>query len=344
MRATVSALESLADKNLRLIASAGLPTWELAACLGGNSGLGLELIVPGRQDEGGREYFAKILRNLALDRKNTRPVFAGPRSARDFYAVRDRMALELADIVYPVSIRPGGRLDALLAEFLKKGKQVREDFRIKFSRNAWTPSYSFPMDKLNPQLRLFERGWLTHWTHTWPGAWPGEEPREFYRDMLADPGNYVRDARATLVRIIGEGLLRGSSWKMPSGEPAVSFTALTPAEAVGLMRWRKRYARYSLEPYGLALRRESLERAGTRPVRYLRNRDTVPSGEERLFTQSAGRKGNWTVEKEWRLRGDLKLEEFAKEELVLITADSEVSVAFQEKFDPPWEVIPLFNI
>ncbi len=343
MRALVSALESLAGKNVRLIASAGLPTWELAAYLGGKSGLGLELIVPGRQDNRGREYFAKILRGLGLDPQNTRPVFTGSRSTGDFYAVRDRMALELAEVVYPVSIRPGGRLDTLLAEFLTKGKQVRQDFRIKFSRAPWTPSYSFPMDKLNPKLRLFESGWLTHWTHTWPGAWPGEEPREFYRDLLADPANYVRDARATLARIISEGLLRGSSWKMPSGESAISFTALTPAEAIELMRWRKRYARYSLEPYGLAFRQESLERAGTRPVRYLRNRDTVPSGEERLFTQSAGRKGNWTVEKEWRLRGNLKLEEFAKEELVLVTADLEDSVVFQEKFDPPWEVISLFS-
>lgn len=342
VKATANALENLRDKSVRLLASVGLNVWELMSYLGSKLGLEIELIVPGTEDEEGWGSFSKALKALSLDKERTRPVFAGRRSVRDFFTMRDRLAFELADVVYPISVRPGGRLDALLEEFSNSGKEVCDQFRIKWSRVSWTPSYCFPMEKLNPELQLFERGWLTHWTHTWPGAWPGEEPWEFYRDMLADRGNYVRDAKQTLKRIIGEGLLRGSSWKMPSGESAISFTALSPAEAIGLMRWRKRYTRYSLEPYGLVFRQESLEGQGARPVHYLRPRDPVPSGEERLFTQSAGRKGNWVVEREWRLKGDLKLEEFTREELVLITEDSEISEVFRTKFSPIWEVIPLF--
>ncbi len=342
VKATVKAMENLMDKSVRLLASIGLNTWELTAYLGGKLGLDLELIVPGGEDEEGWGSFTEALKALRLDREHTRPVFAGKGSVRDFFAMRDRLAFELAKVVYPISVRPGGRLDGLLREFSNSGKEVCDQFRIKWSRVSWTPSYCFPMEKLNPELQLFEQGWLTHWTHTWPGAWPGEEPWEFYRDMLADRRSYVRDAKETLKRIIGEGLLRGSSWKMPSGESAISFTALSPVEAISLMRWRKRYTRYSLEPYGLAFRQEPLERQGAREVCYLRPREPVPSGEERLFTQSAGRKGNWAVEREWRLKGDLKLEKFTRKELVLITEDSEVSEVFRTKLNPIWEVIPLF--
>ena len=342
VKATVNALENLRDKSVRLLASVGLNTWELTAYLGSKLGMDLELIVPDAEDEEGWGSFAKALKAFSLDRERTRPVFTGRASVRDFFTARDRLAFELANVVYPISVRPGGRLDALLKEFSNSGKEVCDQFRIKWSRVSWTPSYCFPMEKLNPELQLFERGWLTHWTHTWPGAWPAEEPWEFYQDMLADRGNYVRDAKQTLKRVIGEGLLRGSSWKMPRSESAISFTALSPVEAISLMRWRKRYTRYSLEPYGLAFRQESLERRGARPVRYLRLREPVPSGEERLFTQSAGRKGNWAVEREWRLKGDLRLEDFTTEELVLIAENSEVSEVFRRKLDPIWKVVPLF--
>ncbi|MEA2064173.1 MAG: hypothetical protein U9P14_10775, partial [Gemmatimonadota bacterium] len=254
-------------------------------------------------------------------------------------------AFELADIVCPISVRPGGRLDLLSAEFSNSGKEFHDDFRVKWSRVSWSPKYRFPMDEINPELRVFEQGWLTHWTHTWPGPWPSEQAWEFYRDMLAEPETYVRDARATLSRIISEGLLRASSWKMPAEEPAVGFTALAPAEALGLMRWRKRYTRYSFEPFGLALRLEPLERLGARPVRYLKPDETARLGTgkiDKLFTQSAGRKGNWAAEREWRCRGDLPLGSFTKEELVLFAADSETAETIKAGLKQAWEVIPLF--
>jgi len=342
VKATLRAMESLAKKGVRVIASVGLSSWELTAFLAARLGMELSLIVPGREEGKGRDYFDRALSDLGLDREKTRPVFAGKEPGRGFYAARDRRALELAQIVYPISMRPGGRLETLLAGFSTAEKEVREDFSTKWSRRSWTPSYNFPMEKLNPKLKIFARGWLAHWTHTWPGAWPGEKPWEFYRDMLAGGQGYVRDARRTLTRIIGERLLRGSSWRMPQGESMVSFTASDPLEALGLMRWRKRYTRYSLEPYGLAFRKKSLESLGARPVRYLGPDDPLPVGDERLFSQSAGRKGNWTVEREWRLRGDLHLERFSREELVLITADSTAAGVFKADFNPPWEVVPLF--
>ena len=68
-----------------------------------------------------------------------------------------------------------------------------------------------------------------------------ERSLEFYRDLLASPGSYVRSARNTLMRMLAERIIRGSTWKIPGGELAVSFTALPPPDTLPLMRWRKRY-------------------------------------------------------------------------------------------------------
>ncbi|MBN2288238.1 MAG: hypothetical protein JXQ83_02825 [Candidatus Glassbacteria bacterium] len=342
VQATVRALESLKGKALRLTASVGLHNWALTAYLGGRLGLDLDLIVPFGQDSRGRECFARTLSALALERRKTRPVFTGCTDGRDFYGVRDRLALETAEVVYPVSLRPGGRLEKLLGELAQGKKEIREEFRVKWSGRPWTPRYCLPLDRLNPALERLGRGLLIHWTHSWPGPWPGEEPWEFYREMLAGGEDYVRDARATLLEIIAGGRLRGSSWKMPAGEPAVSFTALSPAEAVGLMRWRRRYTRYTFEPYGLAFSRESLERLGAAAVRYLGPGERAGPGEDRLFTQSTGRKGNWEAEKEWRFRGDLDLGGFKPGELVLIVPDEEQAGRFRTGTGFPGEVVPLF--
>jgi hypothetical protein len=340
--ATINVLENLKGENLCLITSIGLNTWELVACLGGRLGMNQILIIPGRDNNEGRARFAQALSDFALARDRTLPVYADSRSDVDFYSTRDRLAVEMSEIIYPVSVRPGGRLDTLLNEFGNAGKQVREEFKVKWSRDSWTPSYNLPLDRINPELQLYKRDWLTHWTHTRAGPWPGEPSWKFYSDILAGGQEYPRDARATLARIVGENLLRASSWKMPGAEPMISFTALAPADAAGLMRWRKRYTRYSVEPYGLAFRRESLEHLGARPVSYIEPGDPKPTVDEKMFSQSAGRKGNWEAEQEWRLQGDLSLECFGREDLVLITQSKESAEIFRARYDPFWEVIPLF--
>ena len=342
VKSTINVLDCLAKENVCLIASIGLNTWELVACLGGRLGMEQMLIIPGKEDNEGRARFAEVLSDLALKRERTQAIYVDCRSDESFYSMRDRLSVEMSEVIYPVSVRPAGRLDTLLTEFGNEGKQIREEFRVKWSRKSWTPGYNLPMDRLNPELKQYERDWLTHWTHTWAGPWPDEPSWKFYFDMAESGQEYCRDAKATLARIVGEKILRASSWKMPSAVSMISFTALAPAEAVGLMRWRKRYTRYSIEPYGLAFRRASLEHLGARPVSYIKPGDSQPALEERIFSQSAGRKGNWEAEQEWRLQGDLSLECFGRDDLVLITESKESTEKFRAGYDPFWQVVPLF--
>jgi hypothetical protein len=122
--------------------------------------------------------------------------------------------------------------------------------------------------------------------------------------MLARPTRYVRSARETLVRILRERSIRASSWKIPGQVPVVSLTENTPETAITLMKWRKRFVRYTYEPYGIAICRDALESA-----RYVIYADhaNAPDPDAWMF-QSPGEFADWTREREWRHPGDIGID------------------------------------
>ena len=125
---------------------------------------------------------------------------------------------------------------------------------------------------------------------------------------------------------------------MPGGQAAVSFTALSPAEAVPLMRWRKRYTRYSFEPYGLAFRCKFLTKLGARPVEYYQPGRKPTKERETLFYQSMGRVGDWKAEKEWRLPGNLDLEQIPESDMLIIVPDREEKTKLERQLKVPWQI------
>ena len=321
VRATEAALKELAGRpEIRLVTSTGLASWELSAYLGGALGMNILLIVPGAETGTAGRELERLLEGFKLDRGRTRLAFTGPGPPRELMARRDRLAFEMADIICPVSLRPGGKLEKLLEEFVP-AKKIVEKFRTAWSAKRFNPGYSVSGKELDPRTSDLGLKWLFHWTRSNPGRWPDEPPWRFYHDLLASPSAYVRDARATLKRMVLEGRLSGTIWRMPSGEKAVSFSAAPPSEMLSLMRWRKRYAHYSFEPYGLAVAKSALESLGARLVTYYPT-GCPPKGDiDRLFFQSAGRQGDWRVEREWRLRGDLELKGLDLREVALIVPD-----------------------
>lgn len=321
VRATAAALDSLDPGGHVLITSVGLANWELTAHLAAVKGFPQLVALPGEDDGAGRRYYERCLDELGLEEQLTSPLFAGKCDSRSFRAIRDRLAFETAELVYPVSVRPGGRLDTLLREFAAAGGRVSDDFRVEYAAGGWRPGYRFDSAPLNPALREFSSGWLTHWTHSRPGPWPGEKPASFYSGMLATPDLYVRSAGATLARIISDQVIRGSSLHMSGGAMMVSLTGLPVSEALPLMRWRSRWRRWSMEPFGISFRREALVRLGARRVSY---HDDIPADlaqGERKFSQRRGRVTDWRGEREWRLSGDLPLGAVAADQIAVLVYD-----------------------
>ena len=331
IQATVKLVDMLARKNVTLLCSTEPSPWDLATYLAGRHRMNVELIVKAGNNDAGEAEFCRILDHCDLDSMRTTPLYLEKTYRLSSYQkkiwqARDRFAVEKAHVIYPVSIRPGGRLDHIMSSEQANDK-VRNDFRIHWSKSGNRPDYEFKGRTVNP---LPSGNWLVHWTRASQGPWPGEKARQFYRDLLDNPAVYVRNAEATLARILGEQHIRGSSWKIPGDERAIAFTALSIEDALPLMRWRKRFVRYTFEPYGIAVRRSALIDCGARAVCYNRE-ETDDSKYDRLFVHAPGEITDWTREKEWRIRGDLSLEKIDKRDLIALVPDYKTKREIHEK-------------
>jgi hypothetical protein len=138
-----------------------------------------------------------------------------------------------------------------------------------------------------------------------------------------------------------ESLLRGSSWKIGAHTPVVALTELSLMESLKLMRWRSRWSRWSLEPYGIAIHKNAAESLGIRPVRYVDSKEwTRVLDHEKPFTHSKGTNADvWPAEREWRLVGDLSLERISAEDLRIITRGREELARL--KPDCPYPVLSI---
>ncbi len=308
IQGTIKAVNSLSGQPVKMLCSTEPVMWDFVTYLAGKNSMEIILIVMACDDNPGRDEFSRLVEEYALDINSTTPLFLGEQPGnqpKKIWRLRDRLAFETADTVYPVSIKPGGKLDKLISE-AGYSEKVGNEFRIpRTHENLWhcVTSYDFSGYSVNP----FPDGkWIVHWTRSSHGQWPAEKAWEFYRDLVNHPESYVRSARETLRRILTEQLIRGSSWKLPGGQKAVALTSLPPEESVSLMRWRKRFVRFSFEPYGVAIGQDVLVRMGAREIRY-EKKDSA-SSQDSLFVQSPGEKADWTKEKEWRIRGDIELD------------------------------------
>jgi len=316
IRAPENAVAALSRMpGIRLYISSDPLPWSLVAFLAGRWGIPVLFAVRSRDCAEGRRMFEDALADFGLQKRLVAPLFTGwkasPESKKS-WPQRDRILIASADAVYPVSIRPGGRLDALIDGM--DGSRVRDDYRISYTRNRRRIDMNFT-DKCMAALPKGE--WLLHWTRTRHGLWPGETQREFWSDVLAEPDRYVRTAADSLARILRERTIRGSGRHLPHGRTAVGFTSLSPAEALKLMRWRKRYAEFSYEPYGIAVRKKAAVQAGCLPVAYGCNAGTDP-----LFVHAPGPENMWSGECEWRLEGNCSLGRFHDEDMLAIVPDT----------------------
>jgi hypothetical protein len=343
--ATAQAVDSVIRQGLAVITSTGLNTWELTAHLVNIRGGRQIIVLPSMDEELIPPLITQTINDFKLD--PTRCLFVAPSSdsvlgkrAKDFWPERDRVAVELAEVVLPLSMRPGGNLDRLLNQAETAGKEICNDFRVDYRRPVDRVRYDFEGCTLNPALDDPNRRYLIHWTRSSHEPYPAETRFEYYRDILASD-TYCRSAYHTLTRIAVDRTIRSTDRFIRGGHQVVSFSALKPREAVKLMRWRRRYVCYSFEPYGVAIRKDAAIAAGLRPVVY--GDDDLYSqlaDSDRPFFQNRGSEvSDWRPEAEWRSLGDLDLQSLPADGIKLITYTYDEAAALQQL--TKHEVIPL---
>ncbi|MDR3568015.1 MAG: hypothetical protein P4L43_08315 [Syntrophobacteraceae bacterium] len=154
---------------------------------------------------------------------------------------------------------------------------------------------------------------LFHYTRGCVGPWPGETYRQYLLDLL-DAGllSTGGSALASLARIAREGLLRASCHMIRGKIPVVSWSSVPPHKLFLMRTWRRPFARWNVEPYGVALRRDILRPLGAKPAIYGSEEvySKLPDSEKYRFQLSRPRPGAaWRQEREWRIANDLLLTE-----------------------------------
>ncbi len=335
IQATLRTVHALASRGESFICSTEPMQWDLLTYLAGDCGAEIRLIVKTAETDRGWAEYSRLLEDFALDPRKTSPLFlngdfhGSAAHPKDAWPVRDRLALTLANAVYPVSIRTGGRLEAMLREPSFRSK-LHQDYHIAWTPTGCIPRYTLTGRSWNP---LPPGEWLVHWTRASQGKWPGETAQEFFRALFARESSYVRSAADTLKRILDERKIRGSSWRMPENASAVAFTALSPGEALALMQWRKRQVRYTFEPWGIAIRRETLAGLGADEVVYTHGREDR-SAPDQFLTHAAGDGDRWVREREWRFRGDLPLTIIPPEAARVIVPDDSSARGMRKPAEP----------
>jgi len=321
---TVAAVQAASDAGFTLICSLGMNTWELSLWAAAEKKCKLIILIPSEKRKSQPAYAQEIAEDFNIDPANclwlSLPPTPGSRGAKGWWEQRDSIAFSLAHRLYPICIRPGGNWDSLLHSPEAAAKEIMDEYKAPYPK-APKSIPILPKDFKVPEIRPWT--YLTHWTRRCYGPWPGETSSDYYRALAASGDDYPRSAYATLIRILRELRIRGSSARIRGGADVVAFTAIPLDEALGLMKWRGRFARPTFEPYGICVDRKAAYAAGIKPVEYLPQglaSSTVPEA----LQQGFGR-GFWPAEAEWRAVGDVNLAEIDAQFIrIIVPTEAEV--------------------
>ncbi|MEW6261457.1 MAG: hypothetical protein AB1641_00140 [Thermodesulfobacteriota bacterium] len=368
LRITRRLTELARRESMALVASLGERHYELAACAAIENQGPLILVL-----DGPLPLFTPEEKKIAFQERYGSFIVPGqtvllspflPRRLpplRSRKLVRDEAVIRLADRLLAAEIRAGGHMERLLTGAIKQNRGIRVyrpdqfDSATRGNRNLlalgaepWSEPGATVSAGLE-QAKKVETGaiqagtkssppelgsYLIHFTRSCLGPWPGQSLFDYYRALIAEEENAGHTAFDALGRILEEGRLRGSGRLIRGQYPVVSFTALGLAGLENLIHWRRTLARWTVEPFGLAIDRRTLFELGARPVVY-GDEDTwrrLP-GDQRYRFQSRGSAGrDWPREKEWRLAGDLDLKAVPEEKIRVIVPESKETAAVEARY------------
>jgi len=320
---SIKAVQNAIENNLILITGYGMNTWELICSAGGDYNGYQIIICPINSKNDIDLIINNTLVDFDLNRDKTGWLFfkavSPSKSPKASWPIRDKLALSLANVIIPVSIRPSGNLLNLINQYSKDNtKTIMENYRIPYLKSKRIPNI-MPMD-VGDNLKNILWNYITHWTRTCNGPWPFESRKEYYQRLICSNECYPNTAFNTLKSILLEKKIYASSTHHRKGINAAAFTSLPPKDVLSFMHWRRRYVRWNFEPYGIAIARETAIRTGIKPVIYGKPAlfDRLTENDKPYFQSEGVDGGNWREEGEWRYIGDFTLADIKPDDMIII--------------------------
>ncbi|MEW6620380.1 MAG: hypothetical protein AB1422_13770 [bacterium] len=194
-----------------------------------------------------------------------------------------------------------------------------------------TPLHTIELDMVKLDEYLF------HYTRACPGPWPGQSLSAYIQSLIAGESDAGHTAFDTLCRILKEKLIRASNRLIRGKTPVTSFTACLPNELIKIRKWNPALIRWTFEPYGIGIRRNILKKMAIKPVIYAPESKfkKLPATERFRFQLHHLSKSDWTSEKEWRIPGDVLLNQISPEDMVIVVFTLQEATIIRETFRLP---------
>ncbi len=329
---TIAATKYAVDNGYALICSYGMNTWELLTYLSSKLSANAVVLVPDTP-ETETEIIPHLMEQYRFDKGNIdfHRVHSTGKSKKSWWINRDETAIELSDLILPVSVNPSGNLWGMISEIEEFESLLDERFAITHKKSAVKRYAKIDASHLRME-RSTSWNYITHWTRSFDGPWPGQDAYDYYDMQIAHTMEYSHSALNTLRHILRTGRICGSSNHIRGGFRVVSLTDHHPVDAVKLMKWRARFVRWNFEPYGIAIDREIAKTLGIRPVIYGMSSTYLElPADDRPFFQNVGEKaGDWEPEREWRHYGDIDLSLIPSDKIKIIVRRENEIAAVQE--------------
>lgn len=314
---TIEALESILSDDLVHIGSFGLSSYELSLWYAGRMGARQIVVAPVPGHDRIEKTVETCLSEFELDDQKTGFFCFISKEIPSKSPERDRLILDSADRIYPVSVRKTGLMRSLLNTLPES--RIDRTFQIPFESGGIHP-VKCSVD--NPEALELDGAYLTHWTRRSKGPFPGEKLADFYQSLISMNKTSGSSAFHALRRILETGRIYSTSERIRGKHQVVSFTSLPPHQMIDLMVWNRSLVRFSFEPFGIAVKKSAMRKLGARPVIYGDKQvyDQIKAPDQ-PFYQYQGKGGKWRREREWRITGHFYLSDIAPEDIRILVPD-----------------------
>lgn len=280
--------------------------------------------------------------------------------------ISDRAVVMMADRVFAVEVRRGGKIDALLNARLgcpkvpsastylpihigESGQNSGIDHREWLGKGAvgWIVQDDesskclsscrrlVPQTLKQPILGLTKMNEATdffvHCTRSRSGPWPDQTLAQFHDEIIQAPWQSWPSPFQSLERILLQQRLIATNNFRRGDLSTVCFSAKPLRQLLGMRRYQSHIGRWDWEPYGIMIRREWLLERGVREVKYISHQEAKKrSPIELAYSQIVNSDAtDWSVEQEWRLEGDLRLAEIPSSKALVFVPTFEEARALQ---------------
>lgn len=272
-------------------------------------------------------------------------------------AERDHLVAALSSVLMIGEVRPGGNMASILEVASRRKIEIagvstdsdlarREDGTENLGKNKKARHSRLRQRDRSPSTVLKRERWydfsefperssfLIHYTRSCPGPWPGQTVAQYCRSLIDGAAESSHTALDTLQRILGEKLVRANHRLTRGPYPVVSLTECLPDELSNIILWRPGLIRWNFEPFGIGFRKKALIELGAMKVIYGTEKtlQQLPEDRKYLFQIKKADGKDWTVEKEWRLLGDLLLGRIRHEDVVVIVPGPHEAEIIAERF------------